>query len=76
VTFLNGQERIFTRDALNEPPIFWGVAKLIEVLLDKAEQGDDVYLKADQHLETFIADCKRTEAMRREMMNDQHKEHR
>ncbi len=25
VTFLNGQERIFTRDALNEPPIFWAL---------------------------------------------------
>ena len=76
VTFRNGQQRIFTRDALNEPPIFWGVAKLIEVLLENVEWGEDVYLNADQDFEEFIADCKRTEAMRREMMNDREEENR
>ena len=37
VTFLDGRERFFTRDAMNEPPIFWAVAKLICFLLEKAE---------------------------------------
>jgi hypothetical protein len=39
VTFLDGRERYFTRDAMNEPPIFWAIAKLIESLLQKVEWG-------------------------------------
>jgi hypothetical protein len=46
VTFAGGHERVFTRDALNEPPIFWAVARLIESLLDKAKWGQDEYKQA------------------------------
>ncbi|TVS11942.1 MAG: hypothetical protein EA424_23150 [Planctomycetaceae bacterium] len=46
VTFSDGRERVFTRDAMNEPPIFWAVAKLIETLLAKAKWGQDEYNRA------------------------------
>jgi hypothetical protein len=46
VTFFDGRERVFKRDAMNEPPIFWAVARLIETLLEKAKWGDDAYHQA------------------------------
>ena len=61
---------------IERTPNLLGVAKLIEVLLEKVEWENEIYLKADQHFEEFIADCERTEAMRREMLNDQHEENR
>ncbi len=49
VTFSDGRERVFTRDAMNEPPIFWAVAKLMEKLLEKAKWGQSEYDQAPVH---------------------------
>jgi hypothetical protein len=46
VTFLDGGERVFNRDGMNEPPIFWAVAKLIETLLEKGKWGREEYDQA------------------------------
>ncbi|MEM7312176.1 MAG: DUF6438 domain-containing protein [Planctomycetota bacterium] len=46
VTFADGRERVFTRDAMNEPPIFRAVAKLMETLLEKAKWGQNAYNQA------------------------------
>ena len=46
VEFTDGLKRVFTRDGMNEPPIFWAVAKLLGFLLAKVRWGDSEYEQA------------------------------
>ena len=47
IQFVDGPTRTFTRDAMNEPPIFWAVSRLTESLLDLAKWGREVYDSAE-----------------------------
>lgn len=70
VTFLDGRERIFTRDAMNEPPIFWAVAKLIETLLQNAKWGQEEYQKAPLAFAARDSWLQRDEPKRKRRMVD------
>ena len=47
VTVVEGEKQyVYVRDALHMPPIFWAVVNLIEMMVDRAEWGNDVYKEA------------------------------